>query len=732
MRRLLLAALVALLPLSAAAQERPKAILVLDGSGSMWGQIDGVTKIAIAQEVVGQLLGSLPAEQELGLTVYGHRRKGDCTDIETLVAPGAASREAIREAVNAIQPRGKTPLSDAVVQAAEALRYTEEAATVILVSDGRETCEVDPCEVGRRLEAAGVDFTAHVIGFDVSNPEDKAQLQCLAENTGGTFLSAANAQELSTALATVAEAEPMAYPTLFRATSGEGGPEIADTLVWDLFEDGGGPVFTARQGATLAWDLAPGRYRIEALRPDDEALAEATFEVGAEGQTVTVVFPSPLPFAALDAPESAPMGSLVSVGWEGPGEGNDYISVARPDARDNRYEAYTYTRKDNPLELRMPDTPGRYELRYVWTGDGATVIARQPIEVTPVVVSLSAPDSAAMGATIEVSWDGPDYRNDYIAVAPRDAEARHLGYTYTRRGNPTELQMPPVAGEYEIRYTLGIGGRTLARKNITATAVTASLSAAPTAQAGATVPVEWQGPGYRNDYISIARPDDDRYEAYRYTRQGNPAEVKIPLEAGRYEFRYVMGQDGVVLATLPVEVSDVSARLSHVPSARAGAQVVVEWDGPGYRNDYVAILPPGAERHVHYTYAREGSPMLLTLPAAPGEYEIRYVATGTGGDTVLARSRIVAEPVTASITAPEAVPAGGLIALQWDGPDYRGDYIALYKQGDERARVFKRTSEDSPMILEAPEGPGDYQLRYVMGQDDTVLATHDIRLTFEE
>ncbi|WP_417275716.1 vWA domain-containing protein [Celeribacter halophilus] len=125
---------------AAPAQEAPRAILVLDGSGSMWGQIDGKAKITIAQEVVGELLDSLPETQALGLTVYGHRRKGDCSDIETLVAPAAGTHDAIIAAVNGIKPKGKTPMTDAVRQAAEALRYTEEKATVILVSDGIETC----------------------------------------------------------------------------------------------------------------------------------------------------------------------------------------------------------------------------------------------------------------------------------------------------------------------------------------------------------------------------------------------------------------------------------------------------------------------------------------------------------------------------------------------------------------------------------------------------------------
>ena len=190
---------------AAQAQERSRAILVLDGSGSMWGQIDGVAKITIAQQVIGELLATLPPEQELGLTVYGHRRKGDCGDIETLILPQGDQRAAIQQAVNGIKPKGKTPLSAAVVAAAEALRYQEDKATVVLVSDGRETCDVDPCKVGETLEETGVDFTAHVIGFDVSDPADRAELQCLAERTGGTFRTASSASELGQALAVVAE-----------------------------------------------------------------------------------------------------------------------------------------------------------------------------------------------------------------------------------------------------------------------------------------------------------------------------------------------------------------------------------------------------------------------------------------------------------------------------------------------------------------------------------------------
>ncbi len=126
------------LPAGAQQADAPKTILVLDASGSMWGQIEGRAKITIAQEVVAGLLADMPGDRALGLTAYGHRRKGDCGDIETLVPPAPGTAEAVLAAVMAIKPKGKTPLSAAVLAAAEVLKYEEEPATVVLVSDGRE------------------------------------------------------------------------------------------------------------------------------------------------------------------------------------------------------------------------------------------------------------------------------------------------------------------------------------------------------------------------------------------------------------------------------------------------------------------------------------------------------------------------------------------------------------------------------------------------------------------
>ena len=83
--------------------EEQDVILVLDGSGSMWGQIEGEPKISIARQVVGQVMDDLPENQRLGLVAYGHNRKGDCGDIEEVVSL-SKDRDAVRNAVDTINP----------------------------------------------------------------------------------------------------------------------------------------------------------------------------------------------------------------------------------------------------------------------------------------------------------------------------------------------------------------------------------------------------------------------------------------------------------------------------------------------------------------------------------------------------------------------------------------------------------------------------------------------------
>jgi Mg-chelatase subunit ChlD len=191
--------LCAAMPGSADSKSPEKAFIVFDASGSMWGKLHGKTKIEIARKTVKKIIKEWQPSNQLGLIVYGHRTKGDCKDIEILIPLGPINQKKIETAIDGINPKGKTPLTQAVKIAAEKLKYNKQKATVIVVSDGKESCGLDPCGMATELENSGVNFTAHVIGFDITENE-RSQLRCLAENTGGRFYSADNASELLAAM----------------------------------------------------------------------------------------------------------------------------------------------------------------------------------------------------------------------------------------------------------------------------------------------------------------------------------------------------------------------------------------------------------------------------------------------------------------------------------------------------------------------------------------------------
>jgi hypothetical protein len=225
-----------------------RAILVLDASGSMWQQVEGRSKVEIAREAVDAMLADWDPAVSLGLMAYGHRRRGDCEDIALLIAPEGFDRERISRTVHGLNALGMTPITASVRRAAEALRYTEHKATVILISDGEETCNADPCALGQELAAQGIDFTAHVIGFDLPEGPARDQLQCLARETGGLYLEARDAAELNRAVGEVVALAPAEPPAAAPVEEGDG---LHETLAFmpcvDLYESD-----------YDSFDLAPG------------------------------------------------------------------------------------------------------------------------------------------------------------------------------------------------------------------------------------------------------------------------------------------------------------------------------------------------------------------------------------------------------------------------------------------------------------------------------------------
>lgn len=184
---------------TAGTADYPEVIFILDASGSMWGNAGDKTKIEAAKEVMIQVVPALAPEIKVGLVAYGHRRKGDCKDIEVLINAGSDDRTGLLEKVKNLQPKGKTPITDAVSTVVEQLKTKENETTVVLISDGIETCNADPCKSMKALKDIGIKFILHVVGFGVSDDETQ-QLTCLAEAGGGKYLAASDRNSLLDAL----------------------------------------------------------------------------------------------------------------------------------------------------------------------------------------------------------------------------------------------------------------------------------------------------------------------------------------------------------------------------------------------------------------------------------------------------------------------------------------------------------------------------------------------------
>jgi Ca-activated chloride channel homolog len=189
-----------------------RVFLVLDGSGSMWGRVGEQTKMQVARDTVRTILKDWRPQDRLGLIAYGHRRKNDCGDIEVIRPVGPVDAAAMMAEVGAISPKGMTPLTASVRLAAEQLKEGEGASTVILVSDGVETCRADPCSVAAALKQADARLVVHTVGFDIQDRQAARQLECLARATGGLALSAADGGELRKAIGQAVEAAQRPTP----------------------------------------------------------------------------------------------------------------------------------------------------------------------------------------------------------------------------------------------------------------------------------------------------------------------------------------------------------------------------------------------------------------------------------------------------------------------------------------------------------------------------------------
>lgn len=202
----------AVLPTCGTAAEVSRSlVLVLDASGSMNARLpEGVTRIAAAKDAVAGLAAGLPPETRLALRIYGHQSpsaKKDCKDTALVVQFGAAgqNKAGVAEAARAVKAQGYTPITHVLqAAAADVGREPSDNRIVVLVSDGKETCEGDPCAAASALAAADAKLVVHAIGFG-ADEATRRQLQCIARAARGSYWDAGSQRELQAHLGEAAK-----------------------------------------------------------------------------------------------------------------------------------------------------------------------------------------------------------------------------------------------------------------------------------------------------------------------------------------------------------------------------------------------------------------------------------------------------------------------------------------------------------------------------------------------
>ncbi|WP_417260524.1 VWA domain-containing protein [Celeribacter sp.] len=633
---------------ASAVQAADDVVIVYDASGSMWGQIDGTSKVEIAREVLADLVNDWDAETNLGLVAYGHRSKGDCTDIETLISPAPVDRGSFIDTVNAIRPVGKTPISASVQHAADLLSYRDNPATVVLISDGVETCNADPCALSAQLAKQGVKFTAHVVGFDLDDAA-QASLSCIADNTGGMFVPAGNADELHDALvqvqdAMVIEPEPTPEPVVPQVIVTA--PEQVTTgakfeVAWGKTIDSSDFITIVPAGSdegtrqnhirarddlsgTLTAPATPGLYEVRyVLDEGDKTLGVAPVEVVEAGVTVT-------------APEQVTTGATFDVAWDKTINVSDFITIVPAGSDEGTRQNHIRARDDLSGKLTAPATPGLYEVRYV-LDEGDKTIGSAMVEVVEAGVTVTAPEQVTTGASFDIAWDKTVNGSDYLTIVPAgsDEGTRH-NHIRARDDLSGELTAPATPGLYEVRYVLDEGNKTIGMAMVELIEPEMGISGPGIVRAGTQVDIKWASAINGSDYVTIVPAGADEGTRHTHLRVHDKTEgrLKAPDETGLYEIRYVLDQGNKTLASASLEVVgadaplDDGAGLSAPETASTGEVITVTWTGSGEGADQRIALAHKDQPDFSWISAQkvgEGKSMELTMPDEPGLYEVRYL-----------------------------------------------------------------------------------------------------------
>lgn len=488
-------------PARAEAPSDGPAIVVLDGSGSMWGQIgsEKPAKFDLARGALRQSLTTLSPRVRLGLMSFGQRRRADCNDVEVLAAPEAGGAERILSVVDRLSPKGKGPLSLALKEAAKQIP-AGEAGSIVAIHDGPDNCWQDPCAAAAEIAKANPKTRIFLIGFGLAKA-DAAALACVASSTQGRVLEAGSSAQLATALTealtlanleridpAVGVAVPAPQPATppdaagapgvrLSASLNAGGEPLKAAVHWRLAKaDAPDAAVETAHAPELSADLAPGDYVVEA-------------RLGQARVTQPIAVTDDGPTAARISLGAGILKLKAQADRAGKPLADPLVTLTAKDGADGSARRPVWIGRNPSVEMVVP--AGTYEVRVqdglaaqttevrIEEGAGADVspvLGTGQITLSAVAAATGAPITDVRFTLEEDDPDSPQGRREIARSANPEA-------AFTLPAGTYYVSARSGVAETHDRIALGSGDAIahVARFNLVGITVTAALSGAETA-----------------------------------------------------------------------------------------------------------------------------------------------------------------------------------------------------------------------------------------------------------
>lgn len=565
---LLVVGVVAVVPIAAAQEAPSTAMIIVDGSGSMWGNLgpEKRAKLEIVRDALRALLPSLRPDARVGMASFGHRRRGSCGDAEVIVPPEPASAERLAIPVDRMNAVGKGPLVLALRESAQAIAGASPAS-IILVADDIDNCGQDVCTALNDITAKSPNLVVHTIalGFDKAKI---AHISCIARATGGKLWDAQDAAGVASALsqavkaanlqvggdqspaaaapaeATADKAAAGAPPGLYLSAGLGAASATLDTPVrWRITKSGGESELVRDTRAAAVYEkLEPGRYDIEASL--GLAHASQTVDVTADAATEVrldlnagVLKMQARPGNAA-APVTAPVFTVTAASGEGAPlwVGRDAQPEIVLPAGEYIVTAQTGNARQQSKVTISPATGTSFN----------SVLAAGTLELSAMRGSPAAPgDQVADSVTFILYQDDPDAPQGRREIARSAATSPSFilpaGTYYITARTPTS----------EVREQIAIGAGDVVKRALPLSLgrikLAATLGGQPTTAAN---PVTFR----------IVRLGGEPQEVLRTTQQ----DPEFDLSAGRYRLEASLGF-GNVLAAAEINLAAGQAQKITLP-----------------------------------------------------------------------------------------------------------------------------------------------------------------------